>query len=337
MANVGIPYLESGESFILTTDRISVNTVQYEVLLTTRFLILVDIRYARFQPQMIPLLTIESVKGGKTANGELVITLFFSDTGSGSKSDSMVLVFSQQPGELRKRERDDWLKTLMGLIVSLRQETSFDSVPAADAETGIRPSMKHSTAPEIPIPYTKVVETRPAQIELIILPDEPESPVLSEEKQEFPEMAFTGEKTPSEVPPLQSAMEETPGTRQEIPKAQDTLSPSPPVFEKTIDALPEPTESTDTLSSPLPDFEETIATLPEPTKSPDTLSPPELSKNVEFSNIYEEESVSPDIVTLVETCEEIPLAMEADSREHKSVPVSLIAAVKSLSSPSGKH
>jgi hypothetical protein len=76
MAKKGSPYLESGESLILTTDRISVNSVQYDMLLTTRYLILVDVRYAQFQPQMIPLLTIQSVKGGKTANGELVITLF---------------------------------------------------------------------------------------------------------------------------------------------------------------------------------------------------------------------------------------------------------------------
>jgi len=36
MAKMGNPYLESGESLILTTDRVRVNTVQYDVLLTTR-------------------------------------------------------------------------------------------------------------------------------------------------------------------------------------------------------------------------------------------------------------------------------------------------------------
>ena len=125
MAKTGSPYLEIGESLILTTDRVSVNTVQYDVLLTTRYLILVDARYAQFQPQMIPLLTIQSVKGGKTASGELVITLFFTENGSSGKPEPMVLIFSQQPGEQRKRERDDWLKTLMGLIVSVRQESSL--------------------------------------------------------------------------------------------------------------------------------------------------------------------------------------------------------------------
>ena len=42
MTKMGSPYLESGESLILTTDRVSVNTVQYDMLLTTRYLILVD-------------------------------------------------------------------------------------------------------------------------------------------------------------------------------------------------------------------------------------------------------------------------------------------------------
>jgi hypothetical protein len=330
MGTTGIPYLESGESLILTTDRVSVNTVQYDVLLTTRYLILVDVRYAQFQPQMIPLLTIESVKGGKTANGELVITLFLSDTGSSSGSDSMVLVFSQQPGEQRKRERDDWLKALMGLIVSLRQETSFENLPDAYPETGIRPSMKRSIAPEIPLPYTKVVETRPAQIELIIIPDEPESPVLSEENQELPETAFSKEGTPSEVTPLQSATEDTPGPLQEIPGPQEILSPSPPVLEGSVDTSPDLTEFPETLLPPFP-LEKTVDTS-QLTESPDTLSPPELSKNIEFARLHEEESASPE--TLVQTCDEILPAPEEDYGTQKSVPVSLLAAVRSLSSPS---
>ena len=211
MAKTGIPYLESGESLILTTDRVRVNTVQYDLLLTTRNLILVDVRYAQFQPQMIPLLTIQSVKGGKTANGELVITLFFTETASSGGSESMVLLFSQQPGEQRKRERDEWLKTLMGLIVSVRQETSYEGVTAVDPEIGIRPSKRHQIAPEIPHPYTKVVESRPAQYELTIIPDEPESLVIPEEVQEIPETSFPGEGTGPEVTPSAGTMEETQG------------------------------------------------------------------------------------------------------------------------------
>ena len=179
---------------------------------------------------MIPLLTIQSVKGGKTANGELVITLFFTETGSSGKSESMVLLFSQQPGEQRKRERDDWLKTLMGLIVSVHQETSYESIATADPEIGIRPSKRRQISPDIPHPYTKVVETRPAQIELIIIPDEPESPVFSEEIQELPEISFPGEETQSDVTPAPCAMEETPGDSQEMTESPDTISPPIPVF-----------------------------------------------------------------------------------------------------------
>ena len=333
---MGSPYLESGESLILTTDRVSVNTVQYDVLLTTRYLILVDVRYAQFQPQMIPLLTIQSVKGGKTANGELVITLFFTETGSSDKSESMVLLFSQQPGEQRKRERDDWLKTLMGLIVSVRQETSYNSITTADPEIGIRPSMRRPNAPEIPLPYTKIVDTRPAQIELIIMPDEPESPVFSEEKQELPDVAFPGEKTESDVTPAPCAIEETQGASQELTESPDTILPPIPVFEETPSASQEVSESPDTISLPIPDFNETPVTSQEVSESPDTISPslpvfeetpgasqevtgspdtllpPEVPIIVESALVHEEESESQDMVTPVPAFEEIPGAVEAD-------------------------
>ena len=309
MTKMGSPYLESGESLILTTDRVSVNTVQYDMLLTTRYLILVDARYAQFQPQMIPLLTIQSVKGGKTANGELVITLFFTESGSSGKSESMVLLFSQQPGEQRKRERDDWLKTLMGLIVSVRQESSYESIATADPEIGIRPSKRRQISPDIPHPYTKVVETRPAQIELIIIPDEPESPVFSEEIQELPEIYFPEEETQSEVTPAPCVKEETPGDSQVVAESPDIISPS------------------------LPDIEETPVDSQEASGLLDTLSPPEVPIIIEPAPVNEEESDSQDTITLVPAFEEIPGAPEADSGEQKRVSVSLLAAVKSLSSP----
>ena len=357
---MGSPYLESGESLILTTDRVSVNTVQYDVLLTTRYLILVDVRYAQFQPQMIPLLKIQSVKGGQTANGELVITLFFTESGSSGKSESMVLLFSQQPGEQRKRERDDWLKTLMGLIVSVRQETSYNSITTADPEIGIRPSMRRPNAPEIPLPYTKIVDTRPAQIELIIMPDEPESPVFSEEKQELPDVAFPGEKTESDVTPAPCAIEETQGASQELTESPDTILPPIPVFEETPSASQEVSESPDTISLSIPDFKETPVTSQEVSESPDTISPslpvfeetpgasqevtgspdtllpPEIPIIVESALVHEEESESQEMVTPVPAFEEIAGAPEADYGEQKTVTVSLLAAVKSLSSPQGR-
>jgi hypothetical protein len=301
MAKTGSPYLESGESLILTTDRISVNTVQYDMLLTTRYLVLVDVRYVQVQPQMIPLLTIQSVKGGKTANGELVITLFFTETDSSGGPDSMVLLFSQKPFEQRKRERDDWLKTLMGLIVAARQETSYESISTADPEIGIRPAKRRPISPEIPHPFTKVVESRPAQIELVILPDEPESPVISEETPEIPEMSFFGERTEPELTP-------SPGASQEL------------------------TESPEALPIPVPVVEETAIGSPG-SVSPDSILTPE--PVVEETAISSQESLSPDTVTLVPDFEESPGNQENDTGSQKTVSVTLMAAVKSLSSPQG--
>ena len=329
MAKTGSPYLESGESLILTTDRISVNTVQYDMLLTTRYLILVDIRYAQFQPKKIPLLTIQSVKGGKTANGELVITLFFTETGGSDGSESMVLLFSQQPFEQRKRERDDWLKTLMGLIVSVRQETSYDSITAVDPEIGIRPSKRRQIAPEIPHPHTKIVESRPAQIELIIVPDEPESPVIPEETQKIPEMSLSGEKPETEATSAPCAMEETPFASQEPTVSPDTQMPPVPVSEEQPRVSQEISESPDILSPSFLRSEETPADSEEVSGSLDTFSPSEVPIIVESARVPHGESVSQETAPLV------PADGEADSGLQKTASVSLMATVKSLSSPSG--
>jgi hypothetical protein len=232
------PYLKSGEFIILTTDRVCINSVLYEVLLTTRHLILVDIRYAHFQPQTIPLSTILSVKGGKITTGELVITLSFSVTSSTGDSEPMVLIFSQQPGEQRKRERDEWLKKLMGLIVSVRQETINTGLPPADEERGIRPSIRRSVAPEKLPPYTTAVDTHPVPVELTIIPDEPESLAVPEEEQELPGMAFLEEDTKSEVTPGTFECEETPLPSGAEAGSKDTISP--PEVREIVDSTPVP-------------------------------------------------------------------------------------------------
>ncbi len=102
MVKMGGPYLERGETIVLTTDRVRFNSLQHDVLLTTRNLILVDAGQDRFQPSMYPLLSILSVKGGKTANGESVISIFFHEPEGRDDSEPMILVFSQQPGNNAK-------------------------------------------------------------------------------------------------------------------------------------------------------------------------------------------------------------------------------------------
>jgi hypothetical protein len=192
------PYLERGESIILTTDRVSFNSAQYDVLLTTRHLILVDVRYARFQPQKIPLLAILSVKGGKIATGDLVITLSFSDT-SLTGSDQMNLIFSRYPGEQRDRERDEWLKKIMECIVAVRQETIGSRTIPPEQGIGIRPVSRRTIAPEMQPPHTTIIESRTEPVELSIIHDEPESLVSLEEPAE--PISITDVRLPEVIPP----------------------------------------------------------------------------------------------------------------------------------------
>jgi len=178
---MGDPYVNSGESFIRTTGRVSVNVALYDMILTTRHLILVDNTYARFEPQMIPVLTILSVTAGKVATGEPVITLTFTATGSTGGPAQMNLIFSQQPGEQRKRERDEWIKLLIDHIVAARhQDIHADAAPAHAKRDRLPPG-----ATPRPIEPAFPRKTSSGQDsfspEIVILPDEVESPAGEEE------------------------------------------------------------------------------------------------------------------------------------------------------------
>jgi hypothetical protein len=234
------PYLKRGESIILTTDQVSINSLLYEVLLTTHHLILVDIRYDQFLPQKIPLSTILSVKGGKVATGEPVITLIFSDNESMSGSGPMVLIFTQQAGEQRKRERDEWLKNLMTHIVSVRQETITSGSHPVDVEHGIRPSSRRPGAHEKITPYTTTVDTSPAPVELTILPDESESLVVQEEDQESPPTAIFEAVTKSEITYSTPECEEIPPDEGMESGSAGTL---PPIeLKEILESRPLPTD-----------------------------------------------------------------------------------------------
>jgi len=240
------PYLKRDESIILTTDRVSINSLLYEVLLTTRHLILVDIRYDQFLPQKIPLATILSVNGGKVSTGEPVITLTFSDNDNMPDSGPMVLIFTQQPGEQRKRERDEWLKNFMANIVSVRQEAITSGSPHVDVEHGIRPSSRRPGAHEKITPYTTTIDTSPAPVELVILPDESESLVIAEDDQETPDNAIletdiTPEITYTtlereEIPPVEGMESGSAGTHPPFePEEMVGSLPVPPDEEKLPD------------------------------------------------------------------------------------------------------
>src|SRR5512136_2735819 len=111
---MGSPYLKSGEAIILTTNRVSADSVLYDVMLTSERIFFIDNLNTRFEPRIIPLNTILSVQGGKTPAQDPAITLLFR-TGKveGGAREPLILVFFQNPNENRKPERDDWVRNII--------------------------------------------------------------------------------------------------------------------------------------------------------------------------------------------------------------------------------
>jgi hypothetical protein len=89
---MGSPYLNSGEAIVLTTDRVNADALLYDLMLTTERIVLIDNRYARFEPRIIPLSAIMSVQGGKTPGHDPVITLLFR-AGEGGAGHSRSTLF----------------------------------------------------------------------------------------------------------------------------------------------------------------------------------------------------------------------------------------------------
>jgi hypothetical protein len=291
------PYLESGESIVLTTDRVSINSEQYDLLLTTRYLILVNIRYAQVQPQKIPLLAILSVKGGKIATGDLVITLFFSDTSRTGRSEQMNLIFSRNPGEQRTRERDEWIKQLMELIVSVRQELTGSGATATDQGIGLRPATRRTVAPEMQLPHTTAINVNSAPIELNILPDESEFTA-------FPERARESEARHAEP-----SVDEIPANSGEEAVSQETIPPLVPEIITSPASQEEPAESLNIsdaitpeeappVSSTVPASQDTVPpSVPEIITSPASQEEPAESLNISDAITPEEAPPVPSTVT----------------------------------------
>ena len=170
------PYLNSGETIILTTPRISVGSAIFDMMLTTRRIILVDNRYARFEPQMIPFSTILTVKGGKIPTGEPVISISCSDTDGSDEPVVTNLIFSQQPAEQRKQERDLWVKKIIELVISARQNSIDSCSLPADQDTGMRPSVRRWNAPDHLRPHSSIQKTPPEVTEVVVTHDEPGTP-----------------------------------------------------------------------------------------------------------------------------------------------------------------
>ena len=172
---MGSPYLNSGEAIVLTTHRVSADTVTYDVMLTTERIFLIDNRNVRFEPQIIPLFGILSVHGGKTPAQEPVITLLFRTSEEAVGRQPINLVFSQNPNENRKPERDDWVRSLIQLSITQHEretvpETSV--IPEVTGGRGLRPTARHGVAPEMVRPLSNVVIRERLPAPVTVIPEE---------------------------------------------------------------------------------------------------------------------------------------------------------------------
>jgi hypothetical protein len=172
---MGDNYLNSGESIILTTHSVGVDGGMFDVLLTTERIVLVDNRYARFEPRTIPFTRMLSVKGGRIPTGEPAITLVLTETGALSDSLDQHLVFTQQPGEDRRHERDLWVRQLIELVVSARQHAGREEAAPASHEPGVTPTVRRWEAPDHLLPRT-TPEKEPVPAKLVVEPEGTELP-----------------------------------------------------------------------------------------------------------------------------------------------------------------
>jgi hypothetical protein len=172
---MGSPYLKSGEDIILTTHHVSVDAVVYDVMLTSERIFLSDAQSSRFEPKIILLASLLSVRGGTTPSREPAIMLLFRQQGDEESQQPVNLVFIQNKNENRLTERDEWVRNLIRL--SIPKETpavpaEVPEVPDISGEVGLRPTARHGVAPERVRPLSSVSVRQLVQAPVTVFPDE---------------------------------------------------------------------------------------------------------------------------------------------------------------------
>jgi hypothetical protein len=129
---MGIPYLNSDESILLSTHNILVDAALSEAILTNRRLLLVDSDSPRSRHKEIPFAAIETVTIMESGSADPAISLAVLKRSGGTIP--MQLVFSQQPRSLRISERDDWAQRIKEQIALLPSGTSPEYVDFAEVD-----------------------------------------------------------------------------------------------------------------------------------------------------------------------------------------------------------
>ena len=151
---MGDPELHSDEKVLLTTQDVFVKSIPFEAVLTNKRIILLDRKKNLIPQKDILLATVGDITAAENAIRDQTITL--SLITSSGETRQLVLTFSRTAGGGRRRERDEWVKTLKELTSSSIQKTIRKVVPSLEPE-----ARKFDT-----VPKKKVSEQPPSRIEI---------------------------------------------------------------------------------------------------------------------------------------------------------------------------
>jgi hypothetical protein len=146
------PELYSDERIVLQAQNIKVKSVSFEGVLTTRRLVLVDSKKNTIPPQEINLATLKDVEAGENAIRDPTITLSIITISGNTRQ--MILTFSKTSGGERRRECDEWVRTLKQHLKTSIQHPVSQEIPVFDEEPRAPPKPSSTTPRKIEITNT---------------------------------------------------------------------------------------------------------------------------------------------------------------------------------------
>ncbi|MDD1684230.1 MAG: zinc ribbon domain-containing protein [Methanoregula sp.] len=166
------PELYSDERVVLQAQNVKVKSVSFEVVLTTRRLVLIDTKKHSIPPQEINLATLKDVESGENAIRDPTITISIITISGNTRQ--MVLTFSKTSGGERRRECDDWVRALRQNITSTIYHPVSPVPPPTEPAPSVQPAAPAPHRTEVPTtqppkkrievarPMKKIVEAAPA-------------------------------------------------------------------------------------------------------------------------------------------------------------------------------
>jgi len=222
---MGYPDLKSDESIVLTAQHVKVKSVPFELVLTNRRLIIIDSEKNVVPTQQIMLFTIRNVMASENAIRDPVITLtILTDT---ADTREMALTFVRQTAGERRREADEWVKTLKRNIAEAAAQPAeivMDIPVQAETRHEHPGSMGAKKKIEIARPIKKIM------VDSSHLPPKPV------ETMSLPEGSFCG-RCGNRIPPGSTFCNRC-GTKVSAPGDVSTVSAVSPQVAATAPATP---------------------------------------------------------------------------------------------------